>query len=426
MTPLERLKQHSDQFQKAVHEPAPGVLVAVGYAASNVSAVRTDQGLVIIDTTESTAAAKAILAEFRRVTAEPVAAIIYTHGHRDHVGGAAVFAAQGSPRIVARASLKNELAPGGSASNPGEILRKRAARQFGIPLKGGSERINLGIGPADRPIEGLGEGFVAPTETFEGDLYRLEVGGRVFELRAAPGETADQMVVWMPGEKILFAADNFYHSFPNLYAIRGTAYRDFEVWANTLDQMLELGAELMLTGHGQPVCGADAIAERLRDYRDAIRYIVHSCVAGMNQGLTPDQLVDYVRLPPELAAKPWLQEFYGTVAWSVRAFYAGKIGWFDGNPTHLFALHEQQLAARLSALVGEQTLLETLDAAMQSGDYQWVLHLSDWLQGSEHIEKVSRIRMEALRCIADGQLNATARNYYLTCALELEQRLALQ
>ena len=61
------------------------------------------------------------------------------------------------------------------------------------------------------------------------------------ELILAPGETPDHMVVWLPDSKILISGDNFYNSFPNLYAIRGTEYRDFDTWAETIDLLLSIG-----------------------------------------------------------------------------------------------------------------------------------------------------------------------------------------
>ena len=427
MKSLDKLKQHNEHFHKSLQEVSDGVWIAIGYAVSNVSVVRTTLGLVVVDTTESTAAAANILAALRNVTDEKVAAIIYTHGHRDHVGGASVFAKEAIPegvRIYARENLKNELAHSVSTSSPDEILRKRATRQFGMPLAVGTERINLGIGPADRPIGGLGEGFLTPTDTFSDEFFELEIGGRVFHLMAAPGETMDQMMVWMPAEKIVFAADNFYHSFPNLYAIRGTMYRDFEVWANTLDKMQSLRAHLMLTGHGQPVVGEKQVAQCLGDYRDAIRFIVKQSVIGMNRGMTPDELVAFVTLPEPLKSRPYLQEFYGTVQWSVRAFYSGKMGWFDGNPTHLFPLSEKQQSERLLELMGAVNVLAELDRAMQEEEYQWALHLTDWLLHNQDAVAVKAIRIQALRKIADQQMNAPARNYYLTCAYELKQSIS--
>ena len=72
----------------------------------------------------------------------------------------------------------------------------------------------------------------------------------------------------------------------------------------------------------------------------------------MRKGERPDELVGHVTLPPTLADSPYLQELYGTVAWSVRAIYAEYAGWFDGNPAKLFPLPEQDRATRVIELAG--------------------------------------------------------------------------
>lgn len=423
MNAKELLTQHSQQFEKSIQNPAEDIWIAIGYAASNVAFIQTTQGLVVVDTTESTKAAENILTDFRKINSDPIHTIIYTHGHRDHVCGASVFAKDGTPEIYARANLSNELSQTAERSNLNAILKKRAARQFGIPLQPGSELINLGIGPADRPTDGMGEGFLPPTQQVSNEGATLSIGDKTLALLAAPGETEDQLMIWLADKKVLFAADNFYHSFPNLYAIRGTVFRDFETWANTLKVMASLNAEVMLLGHGQPVIGASEIKQRLTDYREAILHIVETSAEGMNAGLTPDELADYVKLPQVLASKPYLQEFYGTVIWSVRAFYAGKLGWFDGNPTNLFPLSEEEQARRICELAGDKKLYEDLTIAMENQDYQWALHLTDWLKHSIFSMQAIEVRVEALRAIADQQVNATARNYYLTSALELESTL---
>jgi len=187
--------------------------------------------------------------------------------------------------------------------------------------------------------------------------------------------------------------------------------------------MQSLDAELMLTGHGQPVVGKEAVFQCLGDYSAAIRFVVEKSVEGMNQGMTPDELVEFVVLPEPLLSRPYLQEFYGTVQWAVRAFFAGKIGWFDGNPTHLFPLSEQKQSARLLALMGKEKIISELATAMEQQDYQWALHLTDWLLQSSDTIEIKRTRIDALRQIADVQMNAPARNYYLTCAFELQNSL---
>ena len=352
MTPLEQLKKQNEQFPRQVQKVADNVYAATGYSAANVSMIVGEGGVIIIDTTESTKAASLILAEFRKITDLPVKTIVYTHGHRDHISGASVFAEGGQPQIIARSCLASDLEEGKGRPAPVKALLARTKRQFGMGLAFPEERINIGVGPGDRPLEGLGAGFLPPTQTFDGDTFAFEACGVALEMHAAPGETPDQAVLWHPDRRILFCADNFYHSFPNLYAIRGTRYRDFDDWADTADLMIGFNAEHLVTGHTLPVSGAENVRERLTDYRDAIRFVIARTIEFINAGKTPDEIATAIALPDHLANKPWLQEFYGKVAFAARAYFAGTMGWFDGNPTNLSTLAPADRAGRIAALAG--------------------------------------------------------------------------
>ena len=103
---------------------------------------------------------------------------------------------------------------------------------------------------------------------------KLSVHGIDLELVRAPGETPDHIVVWYPEKKVLISGDNFYRSFPALYPPRGSAYRDFDAWADTLDLLMSFGPDVLGPGHTKAVFGADTIKGALTDYRDAIRHIV--------------------------------------------------------------------------------------------------------------------------------------------------------
>jgi len=197
---LEALRAHNRMFRKEVIEVYPNVYASVGFGASVSSIIVGDAGVIIIDTTDSTKAAENTLKEFRKITDKPVRAIIYTHGHRDHVSGATVFAEGGSPEIYARHNLANELA---TPEGPYKILQQRTIRQFGIKwLEPFTERVNIGLGPADKPEEGLGQGFMPPTKQFSGEKEVITVEGVSLEMYAAPGETDDALVVWMPEAKL--------------------------------------------------------------------------------------------------------------------------------------------------------------------------------------------------------------------------------
>jgi len=302
----------------------------------------------------------------------------------------------------------------------------RTKRQFGMGLSFPNERISIGIGPGDRPMEGLGAGYMEPTVLIDDVRTTLTPCGIDLELVKAPGETPDHIVIWYAKTKILFCGDNFYSSFPMLYAIRGTAYRDFNAWVDSLDLLLMFTANILAPGHTMPVIGEAKVQEFLTDYRDAIKSLVAQTADGMNRQLVPDDLAHNVHLPANLANKPYLKEFYGKVAWSVRAYFAGTLGWFDGNPTNLMRLSSKQRGEKTAQLAGGSTaLLSAAENAAMAQDHQWVLELTDHLIAiDEQTEAAKKLKIAALREMADSENNAVARNYYLLSAQELEQTLA--
>ena len=158
------LKAHPEYFQKEVVRIADDVYQAFGFAASNVYMIKGEDGVVIIDTSETTTAAENILAEFRKITDLPVQAIIYTHSHRDHVSGASVFAEGGSPEVLASTKFSDDsLAVASDHPRPTKAMQARTRRQFGIGLSYPDEIIGIGVGPGNRPLEGMGAGALPPT-----------------------------------------------------------------------------------------------------------------------------------------------------------------------------------------------------------------------------------------------------------------------
>jgi len=276
------LKAHPDYFRKEIIQLADNVYMAFGYAASNVYMIVGTDGLVIIDTTETTAAASNILAEFRKITDLPVTSIILTHSHRDHVSGASVFAGDNAPQVITSAmGSEDPLIEETPHPRATKAMQARTKRQFGIGLSYPDEIIGIGVGPGDRPLQGMGAGMMEPTRLISDARTSVTLAGVDLELVMAPGETPDHMVVWYPESKILFSGDNFYRSFPNLYAIRGTAYRDFDGWADTMDLLMSFQPEVLGPGLTKPLFGADTIQATLTDYRDAIRHVVTETRNGM-------------------------------------------------------------------------------------------------------------------------------------------------
>ncbi len=421
LTNEQKLLAHSDEFRREVIRVTEGVWVAVGFALANSILIEGDDGAIVVDTTEGQRAGREIAAEFAKLTSQPLRAVVYTHNHYDHVNGTPAFlealAGDRPVEIYAHETLVTLVER--RSSEVAAAMLPRNIRQFGIRLPPAT-RPNCGVGPCLVLDTAGAPDFRAPTVTFA-DRLNLKIAGIEMTLVHAPGETDDQIYVWLPATRTLLPGDNYYRAFPNLYAIRGTPYRDVRVWADSLDLMLAEGAEHLVPSHSRPISGEARVREVLTGYRDAIRSVYEQTLAGMNRGLGPDELVETVELPERLQGEPYLEQFYGTVPWSVRAIFAGNMGWFDGNPSNLFPLSPTARAERLVALAGGvERLMDEARKAQAAGDPQWAAELVDHVLALEPGRAEARaLKGAALIQLGRQQTSANARNYFMSAAQEL-------
>lgn len=396
------------------------VYVASGYALGNVIFVVTDAGLVVVDTTENPLVAAQMLADFRRrLTADgrvgelPIKKIIYTHFHGDHINGARSFWSPGV-EIIAQ------------AEHMAEILKYRL-------LYGYNQQINGIQWGAALPLERRGlvlsldprnlmPGYRPPDTTFAEEL-KFREGNVAFELYHTRGETLDHLMVWLPELGVLCPGDLFYPAFPML-ASPMKPDRPVLDWAASLDRMRELRPAVLAASHGLPVQGQAAIETTLANYARAIRHVHDETVAGLNAGRTLEELRRSIKLPDDLAGLPYLQPLYGRVDWAVNGIYRQYTGWYDRQPAQLVPGPRARLGRELLAAAGGvEPLLARARVALEAGEAQLALELSDVLLAAERVPPaVHSLRAEALERLADQAHSPLEINIYRGAAQDERQR----
>ncbi len=412
------LIEHSQEFEKQVISVSEKIHVAIGYSLANSIMVEAEEGKIIIDTTGTIETGREVRSLFDSINPYPIKAVIYTHNHGDHVFGARAFVDNSETEVIAHETTEEYINRILGILRP--IINKRSSRMFGSFFP--EEAIeNNGIGPfLEIGREGRQTSLVYPTKTFDESL-ELSISGLYIQLFHAPGETNDQIFVWIPKYKALFPGDNFYRAFPNLYTIRGTPYRDLAGWVKSIDMMRYLEPDLLIPSHSKPIKGAKEIRKHLTDYRDAIQFVHDQTVRLINKGMTPDQIANQIQLPEHLKSSPFLKEFYGTLQWSSKNVFTGYLGWFDGNPSTLNPVSEAEEAERIIKLSGGRSkVFSEAKKSLDEKDYQWALQLTDYLLLDDPSDvETKKIRTSALNFLGEMSANPNARYYYLSSAAEL-------
>lgn len=417
MTGEEKLRKFTEeQYKKQVTKVNHRIYHFLGWGHSNATAIIGETSVILVDTLDSDERAKRLRAELATITDKPVRTIIYTHSHPDHRGGAGAF----RDTVEEIIAFKARTEPLDGYGRIAAALNQRGEFQFGYELTD-EENISQGIGP--REGKAVGDGvydFMPPTTVYDVDTTTRTIDGVTMELTAAPGETDDQLFVWLEEDKVMISGDNYYGCWPNLYAIRGTQYRDIAQWIKTLEKILSYPAEALLPGHTAPLIGRNQILEVVGNFKNAIASVFDQTLDCLGRGLTLAETVESVRLPEELRDKEYLGEYYGTVEWSVKGIYNGYVGWFDGEAAHLMPCPRREFSAAVLELAGgPDKLLAKALSCLEKGESQLALELLELLGGEAQSGKIKEVKRRALLARAAQMTSANARHYYICSAKEI-------
>jgi len=187
---------------------------------SNAGFVITPKGVVVIDALGSPVLARQLIQKIKTMTQQKVVAVIVTHYHADHIYGLQAF------REVGAVIYANE--------NGKVYLNSDAAQQRLI-----SSRIDFA------PWINQHTKLIAADHWVK-DRFKLMVGGVEFLLiRAGPAHTAEDLMVYIPSKKVLFAGDLVFNG-----RIPFVGNADSKSWITSLQQIEKLQAAIIVPGHG--------------------------------------------------------------------------------------------------------------------------------------------------------------------------------
>ncbi|MDI4232803.1 alkyl sulfatase dimerization domain-containing protein [Bradyrhizobium sp. Arg237L] len=419
-----RLNMHHGLF-----EVVPGVYQVRGLDIANMTLIEGDSGVIVVDTLTSIEGARAAMElYFRHRGKRPVMAVIFTHTHTDHWGGARGVLddetlSSGRVPIIAPDMFMEHAVSENIIAGP--AMLRRAQYQFGPFLaKGARGQVDCGLGKS------MAAGSVAllrPTDLIIASGDRRVIDGVEFEFQMAPNSEAPaEMHFYLPRYKLLNLAENCTHNFHNLLPFRGADVRDALAWSKYLGEALKMWggkAEAMCGQHHWPVWGRKRIDTMIRQQRDLYKFAHDQTIRLMNHGLTPSEIAETIRLPKSLEGAWHGRGYYGHIRHNVKAIYQKYLGWYDANPVNLDPMPPVESGRKyVEYMGGADAILERARKDFANGEFRFVAQAVSHVVFAEPENQAARALLaDTFEQLGYAAESATWRNSYLFGAQELRQ-----
>src|SRR5712675_1372103 len=410
-------------------EVVPGVYQVRGLDIANMTLIEGERGVIVVDTLTSIEGARAAMElYFKHRGRRPVAAVIFTHTHTDHWGGARgvleedMLASGRVPIIAPNLFMEHAVSENIIA---GPAMLRRAQYQFGPFLaKGPRGQVDCGLGKS------MAAGSIAllrPTDLIMATGDRRTIDGLEFEFQMAPNSEAPaEMHFYVPRYKLVNLAENCTHNFHNLLPFRGADVRDALAWSKYLGEALQMWggeARAMCGQHHWPVWGVDRIDTMIRQQRDLYKFAHDQTIRLMNHGLTATEIAETIRLPASLDGAWHARGYYGHIRHNVKAIYQKYLGWYDANPVHLDPLPPVESGKKyVEYMGGAEEILDRARKDFAKGEFRFVAQAVSHLVFAEPDNAAARAMLaDSFEQLGYAAESSTWRNAYLFGAQELRQ-----
>ncbi|OLO29974.1 alkyl/aryl-sulfatase [Streptomyces sp. MNU77] len=415
--------------QQGLFEVVEGVYQVRGLDLSNVTFVEGTTGVVVIDPLLSTETAGAALALYREHRGErPVTGVVYTHSHVDHFAGVKGVTAQDD----VDAGRVPVLAPEGFTEHAvaenvyaGTAMARRAAYMYGAALARGP-RGQVGAGLGQTTATGT-VSFIAPTVEITTTGQEETVDGVRMVFQMAPDtEAPSEMLIHFPDLRVLCTAEDATHTLHNLLTLRGAVVRDPHNWSRYLTETVDLfgdTTDVAFASHHWPTWGQERVRNFLTVQRDLYGYLHDQTLRLINKGWTGSEIAEHLQLPPALE-KAWSTHgYYGSVSHNLKAVYQRYMGWFDGNPAHLWQHTPTEAGRRyVEFMGGADTVVAKARDSFDSGDLRWAAEVLNHVVLTRPDHTAAReLLADTYEQLGYGAENGTWRNFYLSGTTELRE-----
>jgi len=409
--------------KQGLYEVTAGIYQVRDLDMSNMTLVEGDTGVIVIDPLISAECAAAAIALYRQHRGDrPVTAVIYTHAHLDHFGGVlgVVDADTQVPIVAPEHFLEHAVSENVYA---GSAMLRRSVYYAGVPLQtSATGRVGLGLGAGGSTGT---YGLIAPTLDINRTGQEEVLDGVRIVFQLTPGtESPAEMNFFFPDHRALCLAENATHNLHNLLTLRGAQIRDPRIWSHYISEAIHLYADdtdVAFASHHWPTWGRENIVTFLKEQRDLYCYLHDQTLRLINQGLTGPECAEAIQMPPALDARWHTHGYYGSVSHNVKAIYQRYIGWYDGNPAHLW-LHPPTAAATryVQVIGGVDATVGKAREFFDQGDLRFAAELASHAVFAEPENVAAKdLLANILEQLGFGAENATWRNAYLTGAQEL-------
>jgi len=413
---------------QGLFEVTGGIYQARGLDLSNMTLVESDHGVIVIDPLVSAECAAAALALYRAHRGDkPVTAVIYTHAHIDHFGGVLGVVGPGTdvPIIAPEHFMEHAVSENVYA---GIAMLRRGMYYSGDALPTSvTGRVGMGLGA--KASTGA-VGLLAPTLDITRTGQEEVVDGVRIVFQMTPGtESPAEMNFFFPAARALCLAENATHNLHNLLTLRGAQVRDSRIWSRYLGEAMELfldHTDVAFASHHWPTWGADSIRVYLTEQRDLYGYLHDQTLRRMNQGYTGAEIAEMIEVPPRLDAAWHTHGYYGSVSHNVQAIYQRYLGWYDGNPAHLWRHPPEAAGQRYARLAGgADQLAARAREFLDDGDLRFAAELASHAVFADAGSSAAKdVLAQALQQLGYGAECATWRNCFLMGSQELRGGVA--